>query len=364
VPAVSIRIFCRRRAERFAQLLDEANGGRRHHVRSTYDEELTGLVALGKRVSSTVPTTDPDSDFRSSLRAMLVATAEREGIGSTAVPAAETGGRTARAGRRGTTPVSPTVRGKQRRARARRCVVVGVAAGAIAVSGMSAASESALPGDALYGMKRSTERAQLALTSSELSKGQLFLEFARTRLAEAEAVRGDTVGFAAVLDDMDADTSQGIKLLATSAAQRRDPMALDTIDAFQTAQHRQVSALLRGATSAERARVAKSLTLLDSIQARADGLRAALLCGADPLANPGDALGPQPRPCMTTRIGGAGTPVTIPSARPDGIRPPEAPRAERNQPSEPATSPSDDRGANLRTKPEDVTGSEKDKNTD
>jgi hypothetical protein len=207
------------------------------------------------------------------------------------------------------------VRGKQRRARARRCVVVGVAAGAIAVSGMSAASESALPGDALYGMKRSTERAQLALTSSELNKGQLFLEFARTRLAEAEAVRGDTVGFAAVLDDMDADTSQGIKLLATSAAQRRDPMALDTIDAFQTAQHRQVSALLRGATSAERARVAKSLTLLDSIQARADGLRAALLCGADPLANPGRARSETsrrslPRPPPTTAV-----PICGPSPR-------------------------------------------------
>ena len=48
----------------------------------------------------------------------------------------------------------------------------------MAVSGMSAASENAMPGDALYGVKRSTERAQLALASSEVNRGQLFLDFA------------------------------------------------------------------------------------------------------------------------------------------------------------------------------------------
>ena len=74
---------------------------------------------------------------------------------------------------------------------------------------MSAASENAVPGDALYGVKRSTERAQLALASSDLTRGQLFLDFARNRLAEARRRQGDSDGFAGVLDDMDANTTAG-----------------------------------------------------------------------------------------------------------------------------------------------------------
>ena len=63
-----------------------------------------------------------------------------------------------------------------------------------AVSGMSAASGDAIPGDALYGVKRSTEQAQLALAGSDVSRGQLHLEFARTRLAEAGALGSDPAG--------------------------------------------------------------------------------------------------------------------------------------------------------------------------
>ncbi|MCM0675526.1 hypothetical protein NCC78_12610, partial [Micromonospora phytophila] len=75
-------LFSRRRAERFAQLLDEANGGRRHHVRSRADDQLTALVAIGQRLSADPPAVEVDRDFRTGLRAMLLATAEREGIGA------------------------------------------------------------------------------------------------------------------------------------------------------------------------------------------------------------------------------------------------------------------------------------------
>ena len=197
----------------------------------------------------------------------------------------------------------PARGGQRTRARVRGSIIVGVAAGAIAVSGMSAASENALPGDALYAVKRSTERAQLALASSDLSRGQLFLDFAQTRLAEAVAVQGDQAGFAAVLDDMDADTRQGIKLLTTSAAQRRDAAALDAIGNFLTGQRRQIAGLRNSATAADSDRAADSLVLLDSIGKRADLLRAALQCGAEPAARIDD-LGPLPRACNTGRSSG------------------------------------------------------------
>ncbi|MFG1741408.1 DUF5667 domain-containing protein [Micromonospora chalcea] len=281
-------LFSRRRAERFAQLLDEANGGRRHHVRSKADGELTALVEVSRRLTAEGPDVEPRAEFRTGLRAMLVATAEREGIGTPAKPAT-TGVRGA---------LLPAITG--RRARARGAILVGVAAGAIALSGISAASENALPGDALYGMKRSTERAQLALASSDISRGQLFLDFARTRLDEAASVRGDQLGFSAVLDDMDADTRQGVRLLTTVAAQRSDPAALDAVDTFLAGQRRVVSGLLDRPDHADRERTRRSLALLDAAGKRADALREAIACGL-PAPQASDALGPAPAACPADR---------------------------------------------------------------
>src|SRR5207245_7569974 len=110
----------------------------------------------------------------------------------------ETGGRRAR-------PSQPVVGGK----RARGAVLVGLAAGTLALSGMSAASGNAMPGDPLYGVKRSTESARLALAGSDISRGQLYLEFARNRLAEAQAIGPNGAGLSGMLDDMDAETRDG-----------------------------------------------------------------------------------------------------------------------------------------------------------
>ncbi|WP_200210858.1 DUF5667 domain-containing protein [Micromonospora coerulea] len=287
-------LFSRRRAERFAQLLDEANGGRRHHVRSRVDDELATLVAVSQRLTADRPDVQVDQDFRSGLRAMLVATAEREGIGAPAAAKSETAG----AGASTRASLLPAV--TARRARARGAILVGIAAGAVALSGISAASENAVPGDALYGMKRSTERAQLALASSDISRGQLFLDFARTRLDEAASVHGDRIGFGAVLDDMDADTRQGVRLLTTVAAQRADPGGLDAVNVFVTGQRRAVSGLLERTDQVERDRTRRSLALLDAARDRADALRAAIACGL-PTPAASDALGPAPGTCPAER---------------------------------------------------------------
>ncbi|MFC4019625.1 DUF5667 domain-containing protein [Micromonospora sp. GCM10011542] len=288
-------LFSRRRAERFAQLLDEANGGRRHHVRSRVDAQLAPLVAVSQRISEDPPAVEVDADFRTGLRAMLLATVEREGLGT--APAAA-GPATTRAATGARAPLLPAV--TARRARARGAILIGVAAGAIAVSGISAASENAVPGDALYGMKRSTERAQLALASSDISRGQLFLDFARTRLGEADELRGDRIGFNAVLDDMDSDTRQGVRLLTTAAVQRADPASLDTVNAFVTGQRRTVGDLLDGASRADRDRTRRSLALLDTIRERSDALRAAIGCRL-PAPTGSDSLGPTPTACPGDR---------------------------------------------------------------
>ncbi|MET7876654.1 DUF5667 domain-containing protein [Micromonospora profundi] len=288
-------LFSRRRAKRFAQLLDEANGGRRHHVRSRVDGQLAPLVAVGQRLSVDPPTTEVDPEFRTGLRAMLLATAERDGIGTAPATAEPAVARPATTTRGSLLPAATA-----RRARARGAILIGIAAGAVAVSGISAASENAVPGDALYGMKRSTERAQLALASSDISRGQLFLDFARTRLGEAAELRGDPVGYSAVLDDMDADTRQGIRLLTAAAVQRAEPSSLDTVNAFVASQHKAVSKLLDGANRADRERTRRSLALLDTVRERSDALRDAIACGL-PAPAGSDTLGPAPTTCPGDR---------------------------------------------------------------
>ncbi|WP_309238616.1 DUF5667 domain-containing protein [Actinoplanes aureus] len=278
----------RRSAERFAELLDEAGGARRHHTRGHADVELDRLVAIGNRLTAARPGAPVDSEFRVGLRAMLVATAERDGIGRTAaddefdpVPEVADGARRSIFGRR---------------IRARGAIVIGVAAGAMAVSGISAASESASPGDALYGVKRSTERAQLAIAGSDVTRGQLSLDFARNRLTEAVAMDGEDPAFGRVLDDMDADTRKGVRLLTTSAVAHKDTKPLTTLDGFVDGQRDAFAPALDGLSPANRDRALTSLALLEDVTGRTEALRNGVRCERITPAG-SDELGPRLRDC-------------------------------------------------------------------
>jgi hypothetical protein len=296
-------VFDRRRAERFAQLLDHGDGRTHRHSRSALDEELADYVALGRRISDRKLTEQdrPDRDFRSSLRAMLVATAEREGIGVTAgkdqrrkivgpvylSAAAQVGASgTARPGKR-----RPVVGSR----RTRGAIIVGITAGALALSGMSMASGDAMPGDPLYGVKRSTESAQLALTGSDADRGQAYLGFARNRALEASTVHGDTARLETTLGDMDSETIQGTRLLTAVALNQHDSTALDLVDDFVTSQRPLVDRLLVGLSGPAQARAEQSLNLLDQVGRRAAALRGSLLCGLGGTAS--DTLGPKPPAC-------------------------------------------------------------------
>ncbi len=313
---MSSSLFHRRRAERLAQLLDEASGRPRHHTRSTLDGELAGYVRLGDALARTAGVhASPTTEFRSSLRAMLVATAEREGIGATAIDddLPENGGKRA-------LPRGPVVGSK----RVRGAVLVGLAAGTLALSGMSAASSDAMPGDPLYGVKRSTESARLALAGSDVSRGQLYLVFARNRLAEAHSTGARGRVLASMLDDMDNETRAGVKLLTGAALSRRDRGALDVIDEFVRGQRTNLVQL------GDSARVLQSLALLDRIALRSAGLRTNLNCGTG--TGPADDLGAVTPNCAggapgAAGTGGGSTPARRPENAPTGSGATPAPGA-------------------------------------
>jgi hypothetical protein len=289
VPAVNINFPHQRPAERFAELLDETSG-RRHHSHGTADEQLAELVAIGHRLSATPIRVQAEPDFRVDLRAMLVAAAERDGIGAAAVSAGETEPGAHSGVRR-------SLSSSGRRIRARSAIVIGVAAGAMAVSGISAASENASPGDALYGVKRSTERAQLAMAGSDDTRGQLSLDFARTRLAEAAAMRGDDPAFGRVLNDMDADTKKGVRLLTGSAVTRSQPAELTTVDGFVNRQRHTLQPVLEKLSPANEERALESVALLDDVHDRTATLRAGLACPTRVRVG-ADALGPKLKNCL------------------------------------------------------------------
>ncbi|HEX5543237.1 MAG TPA: DUF5667 domain-containing protein [Micromonospora sp.] len=286
---MSTPVFYRRRAERFARLLEEAVDGPRHRSRATTEgDELAELVAVGQRISTLQPAGEIDPDFRTELRAMLMATATREGIGTPAAAGPATAAR--RAPRR-------LLAGRgDRRGRTRGVVIIGVAVGAITVSGISAASDNSLPGDALYGLKRSTERAQLAWARSDTDRGQRHLQFAQARLAEAHALRGDVARTIALLDDMDEETRQGVRLLSGAAVQRNEATPLDTLAAFVAGQREQLTALLDHTGDAARDRVEQSFDLLESATGHVEGWRVALTCEAPPSGKV-DMFGPLPTDC-------------------------------------------------------------------
>ena len=277
-------IFERRRAERFAEMLEEADGGRRRHVRNGADADLAPMVAVTHRVAAVPVPVEPDQEFRVGLRAMLMATIERDGIGDTATDRDD--------GRVGILDIGDAPP-EARRSRARVAILVGVTAGALALSGVSAASGDAMPGDALYSIKRNSERAQLALAGSDVSRGNLYLEFARTRLGEAGRVTPDRVG--GVLADMDGQTREGVRMLTTAAVDGRDMATLAGIDGFAARQREAIQALLPALDGAGKERAAESVRLLNDIGDRTAELRRSIKCGTGGARL--DHLGPIPRPC-------------------------------------------------------------------
>lgn len=121
-------------------------------------------------------------------------------------------------------------------------LVAGLSIAALLGTGAAAvASTGALPGDALYGLKRAVEDVRLQLAGSDASKGATALDHARERLEEAEDLALSAPGGAADADspqlrqtlaDFSSSSEDGIRLLLQGYADDGDPAALVQVDAF------------------------------------------------------------------------------------------------------------------------------------
>lgn len=259
----------RRAAQRFDELLNTD--------RPPAHDELTPLVAIPSRLNEMGRGVGIDPAFRDRLRTRLVAVAQVHGVGT------ETD----------TPPAS-----KRRVSLPRRAALLsGTLAVLIGLSGVGVASNGAVPGDALYSVKRSREAAQLALAQSDSSRGQLHLQFARTRLTEASSVRSDSAELSRALDDMDADTRSAMRELGSVAVSRKSTAALDSVDEFVVGQRQDLMALISELSVDRRARPMSSLALVEQVAERSTSLRESLNCGNASENTRTDELGPLPRRC-------------------------------------------------------------------
>jgi hypothetical protein len=288
----------RRRAEEFAAKLE----GR---AVPSGSGENAPLLDLSARLRAMELGADVDPLFRDRLRTRLLAVASVQGVGG------EAQGRPTRRERHHQPQASNRV---PRRIALAASTVTAV----VALSGISMASGGANPGDTLYSVKRSREAAQLALARSDSSRGQLLLQFARTRLVEAITVRDNPAELDRALDDMDANTRAGMTELSTAAMDNADRTPLDIVDEFVAVQRRQlIAGLIIELPQDQRTRPLDSLTLLEQVRQRSAKLRPGVRCNSHfaGLAKT-DTLGAIPRPCAAAPSGGVPDVSPFPSSAP------------------------------------------------
>jgi hypothetical protein len=239
----------RRRAEEFAALVDGRSPGT-----STGDPllhaDLLRLVADLREL----PTAAPRPEFVTSLRASLMAAADEALVSLDA---------------RLTLPVTT---------RSRRDRRVAITAGAIALVGatssMAVAAQSALPGDALYPIKRVLESAETSLAADDSARADKVIDNATGRLDEMEALslRNSAESQAALpntLNDFVTQANQAGGLLLDEYADSGDARHITDLRAFISASLDRLAGLDAVLPAAMRDEVARAVEALLTLDMRA-----------------------------------------------------------------------------------------------
>jgi hypothetical protein len=343
-----------RRQARLAQEFAAALEGR--GVTSAYrDPALAPLLSLAQGLQA-VPLA-PAPDFRDSLRQRLVAVA-------TVAPA----------------PVaepSPVERARiwvegWRVQKALAATAASMAA-VVGFTGVSVAASRSLPGDALYGVKRTAEGVQVSMARNDVNRGKRHLQHAETRLDEiADLVGSDlalaptpapagqiTVAFggsrstkvSSALKAMDTDTRDGTRLLFEAYADSQDEDVLVVVRDFTARQREHLGQVLDSLPTDAHAAAEASLSLVSSLHLRATQLLSVGTCGDNcPTAAPSAPVPGQPvQPATPTAS------ATYDELGPVPCTCPEDPHATPEPTPAPAPTPAPDEPAPSPTQPSQPT---------
>ena len=263
-------------------------GTRREALRGRDDAVLARLSTLATSLDG-----EPDPAFRAAARSRLVAMAAVRTPGTPEIVAPF--------------PV---------RARWRRRLTASLTAAAVAVTALAALIAIAAgsgPGDPLYGVKRGTEQAQLAL-AGDSRRGPVLLDLARLRLAEIRTLAGaptpDPALLLQTLHTMDAQTVDAAAWFDARAVTTHSTAPLDQLSTWSSAQSTGLAALPGQLPIAVSTAVQHSLGVLTAARTGADAVRVTLT--------------PTPRPPATGKtgssvpVGGSPTAPTSVAGRPSG----------------------------------------------
>jgi hypothetical protein len=242
---------------------------------------------------------------------------------------------------------------------ARRVVTVGMAAAlaVLAIAGGSVfASRDAVPGDALYGIKRAAEAAGGIFAGGEAARGQHDLDLATTRLDEIERMARDgatdPAAYTAAFQEFDAATRAGTRQVL--AGEDPDRSAAD-LARWATQQTTRVSAL-RATLPAGQSDADDALRLLDRVHDRAVAVAARSGCG-QVTSSATDDLGPLPaegscaaRPATAGTSAGSAPSDRARTAAPTEGTPQGGQQPQENGGSDPALVPGDQGGSDAQNR--------------
>ena len=196
-------------------------------------------------------------------------------------------------------PEKPLVLPSVRRVGARGRLAVAAAAVLcllMSLGGMSVLlSRDALPGDPLYGVKRTAEGASLGLTFDDESRALKHLEFAASRVTEMETLadRGaDSASQLTALADLDADAVEGARQL-TAYGTAADKTVLPSLREWALDQYEKLGVLRPRLPEDAGKHADTTMWLLASIAQRAHDLAARAACD-EVVSGSSDPLGPLP----------------------------------------------------------------------
>lgn len=309
------------------------------------DPRIQALVA---QLATIEPAPAPRAHFRAELRAQLVAVAPRlvaEGPAVEARRPAQTGGKSQRAAAAGRTSRISI-------ARPLAVVTALVAVFAMLLGGAVWVSKKALPGDALYSLKRANENVALSLTTGDANKGHEYLKLARTRVEEVSALVSRTASMAGgsganatggvnahtanlitkTLDSGDADVRNGAKLLNAAAVSSGSDHPLAIMIGWAPGQVDRLKDIAgRLGPGTLQTRVNDSARLTAQAYARAMGLQPKLGCNC--LDNvPTDEFGP--KPCTVCTV------IPAPTQQPGSGSPKPSGSASQKAPTKAGSTPS------------------------
>ena len=247
-----------RRADDFEALVESGSAG----STATRDTELLELVGALR----TMPPVTARPEFVSDLRAALMAEAE------TALAPAD---------------VSRLQLPARRPTRERRlAAVVGGLAVVGVTTGVAVASQGALPGDALYPVKRAIESAHTGLSVGEGGKGSTMLANASDRLDEADALArqdhfGDDVRIADTLSTFTDQATEASDLLLADYAHHGNASSIAELRDFSSSSLDQLAALEPLVPPAARDELIRAARTLQTIDAEA--AQRCPQCGGTPI---------------------------------------------------------------------------------